>query len=148
MSDADHVTGPIDFLLLEFDPDKMTGEAAEALLSLVDQGIVRIYDLLVVRKDADGSVTVVEISNLSKDDLGGFAAFAGARSGLIGDDDVEEAGGVMEAGTAAALIVYENAWAVPFVAAALKADAHVIASMRLGAEAVNEALDQLEADAG
>ena len=148
MSDED-VHGPIDFLLLEFDADKMTGEAADALLSLVDQGIIRVYDLLVIVKDADGTVTGVEIQDLSQDQLGGFSVFAGARSGLIGEDDVAEAGGVMEPGTAAALLIYENAWAVPFVAAARKADAHVIASARLTAEQVNEALDALEAaDAG
>lgn len=145
MADTDEVHGPIDFLLIEFDADKMTGEAAGALLDLVEQGIVRIYDLLVIRKDSDGTITGIDVSDLSADSLGGFVAFAGARSGLVGDDDIAEAGGVMEPGTAAALIVYENTWAVPFVTAARNAGAEVIASARIPADVVMEVLDALEA---
>lgn len=146
MSDAvpAEVHGPIDFLLLEFDADKMTGEAAAALMDLVEADIVHIFDFLVIRKEADGSVSGVEISDLSADSLGGFAVFAGARSGLVGDDDIAEAGAAMEPATAAALIVYENAWAVPFVAAARKADARVVASARIPADAIMATLDQLD----
>jgi hypothetical protein len=139
------VIGPIDFLLLEFDSDKMTGDAAAALFELVDQGIVRIYDLLVIRKEADGSFVGVDLNDVSADSLGGFATFAGARSGLLSDDDLAEAGGVMEPGTTAALLVYENTWAVPFVAAARKADARVIASARIPADVVMGVLDELDA---
>lgn len=139
------VTGPIDFLLLEFDGDKMTGEAAAALFELVEQGIIRIYDLLVIRKEADGTIVGVDLNDVSAGSIGGFTAFAGARSGLLGDDDVAEAGEVLEPGTAAALLVYENTWAIPFVAAARKADARVIASARIPADVVMRVLDELDA---
>jgi hypothetical protein len=138
------VHGPVDFLVLEFRGDKMTGEAAEALLDLVSQGIVRIWDLLVIRKDADGSFSGLDISDLSADDIGGFTAFAGARSGLLGDEDLVEAANAIEPGTAAAVILYENTWAIPFVAAALKTDAHVVASQRIPADLVTAALDALD----
>ena len=139
------VHGPIDFLLLEFDGTKMTGEAGDALLELVQRGIVRIYDLLVIRKESDGSFSGIELTDLSSDDLGGFAAFTGVRSGLIGDEDVEQAAGAMEAGTAAAMIIYENTWAIPFIAAAHKAGAQVVASARIPADVVTDVLDELEA---
>lgn len=142
---SDDVHGPIDFLLLEFSADKMNGEAATALLDLVTRDIVRIYDLLVIRRESDGSFTGVDFADLSADALGGFAVFAGARSGLVGDDDIAEAGSVMKPGTAAALIVYENSWAIPFVAAALRADAQVVASARIPATVVMEVLDELDA---
>ncbi len=146
MTDTDiaDVHGPIDFILLEFPADNMTGEAGAALLDLVEAGIVRIFDLLIIRKESDGTFTGVDISDLSADSLGGFAVFAGARSGLVGDDDIAEAAGVMEAGTAAALIVYENAWAVPFVAAARKMGAQLVASARIPADTIMNALDELE----
>lgn len=143
-TDLSDVHGPIDFLLLEFDADKMTGEAAAAMMDLVDAGIVHIFDFLVIRKEADGSISGIDVTDLSADSLGGFAVFAGARSGLVGDEDIAEAGDAMEAGTAAALIVYENAWAVPFIAAARKADARVVASARIPADAIMDALDQLD----
>jgi Family of unknown function (DUF6325) len=144
-TDSEDVHGPIDFLLLEFDADKATGEAAAALLDLVRRGIVRIYDLLVIRKDQDGTFSGVDITDLSEDEVGGFVAFAGARSGLLGEDDVSEAAGAMEPGTAAALIVYENTWAIPFVAAARRAGAQVVASARIPANVVMDALDALDA---
>lgn len=139
------VHGPIDFLLLEFQSDKLTGAAGEALLDLVDRGLIRVYDLLVVQKNTDGSFSGVDITDLSAEHLGGFAAFEGARSGLLGDDDLAEAAGVMEPGTTAAMIVYENTWAIPFVAAVQQSGAQVIARERIPADVVMEVLDQLEA---
>lgn len=139
------VNGPVDFLLLEFSSEKMNGEAAAALFELVEQGIIRLYDLLVIRKESDGSVVGVELSDATADAIGEFSVFAGARSGLLGDDDLAEAGNAMEPGTTAALLVYENAWAIPFIAAARKADAQVIASARIPADVVMAALDELDA---
>jgi Family of unknown function (DUF6325) len=142
---AAEVHGPIDFLLLEAHADKMTGEAAAALLDLVEQGIVRIYDLLAIRKEADGTFSGVDLVDLGTDHLGGFAAFAGARSGLLQDDDVKEAADAIEAGTVAVLIVYENSWAIPFITAARKVGAQVVASARIPADVVMEVLDEIEA---
>ncbi len=143
-ANTDEVHGPIDFLLLEFSSEKMTGGAAAALIDLVEQDIVRIYDLLVIRKELDGSITTLDIADLPAE-AAGFAMFAGARSGLLGDDDIGEAGEVMKPGTSAALLVYENAWAIPFVAAALAEDAQVVASVRIPAATVMEVLDELDA---
>lgn len=143
MSDDD-LQGPIDFVLIEFAGDRMTGGAADALMDLVDRGIVRIYDLLVIRKDSDGSFSGIEVSDLSADDVGGFTAFAGARSRLLGDDDLRQAADAMEPGTVAALIVYENTWAIPFVAAARDAGGQLIASARIPAQDVVDALDAVE----
>lgn len=142
--DLSEVAGPIDFLLLEFDPAKADGSAAAALADLVDREIIRLYDFLVIVKADDGTVTAVEIG-AGGDDLGGFSGFAGARSGLVGDDDIAEAGAALEPGRAAALFVYENTWAVPFIAAALNADASVVASARIPSDVVIAVLDALDA---
>ena len=136
------VHGPIDFVLLEFAGDKLTGEPAKALADLIDRGVVRLYDLMVVSKELDGSIRELEISESS---AGGFNVFAGARSGLLGDDDVSQAAAAMEPGTVAALIIYENAWAKPFVAAVRNSGGELIASTRIPAPVVMEALDNLEA---
>lgn len=143
MPDSD-VHGPIDFILLEFPADRVTGAAAEAVMDLVDRGIIRVYDLLIISKSDDGTFSGVDVSDLTADHLGGFAAFSGARSGLLGDDDLRRAADAMRPGTIAALIVYENAWAVPFVAAARDAGGEVIASARIPAQDVMDALDALE----
>lgn len=142
---ATAVHGPIDFVLIEFATDRVTGAAAEALMDLVERGVIRVYDLLVIRKDEDGTFSGVEISDLAADQVGGFNAFAGARSGLLDDDDLRQAADAMKPGTIAALVVYENAWAVPFVAAARDAGGQLIASARIPAQDVMDALDALEA---
>ena len=142
---ADDVHGPIDFVLLEFEADNLRGEAAEAMLDLVERGIVRIYDLLIIKKDADGTFSGLAVDALADDEAGAFAAFQGASSGMLGDEDVAEAAGAMEPGTVAALIVFENVWAIPFVRAVYNAGGAVIASARIPADVVNETLDALEA---
>jgi hypothetical protein len=140
------VHGPIDFVLFEFPGDTQpTGQVIDALTDLVDRDIVRIYDLMVVRKDEDGTFEGVDLASMG--DAGGFVAFAGARSGLIGDDDVRQAADAMEPGTIAALIVYENAWAVPFVAAARDQGGQLIASARIPAQDIMDALDAIESEA-
>jgi hypothetical protein len=135
--------GPIDFVLIEFSPDRLTGEVAPALQDLVDRGVVRLLDLMVISKADDGTVTSVDFSDTAR--IGpGFAAFTGARSGLISEDDMREAAGAMRAGTVAALLVYENSWAVPFVGAVASSGGELIASARIPAPVVMAVLDALE----
>jgi len=143
MSDVE-VHGPIDFVLIEFQADKMHGKAAEALLDLVDRGIVRVYDVVIVRKDADGTFSGIVFDETMADAFGAFVEFSGARSGLLGDDDIAAAAEAMDPNTVAALIVYENTWAIPFVAAAREAGGELIASARIPAADVMAALDALE----
>ena len=137
------VPGPIDFLLLEFPQDKLTGEAGAALQDLVERGIVRLYDLTVISKNESGSVEVLELTD-PRSGVGGFSYFAGARSGLISDSDMEEAAAAMEPGTVAALLIYENTWAIPFVAATMRSGGQLIASQRIPAPDVAAVLDALE----
>jgi hypothetical protein len=144
VSDAAEVIGPIDFVVIEFPGDKFTGEIGAALLDLVDNGTVRIYDLLIVRKEADGTFSGVELADFGADDVGGLTVFAGARSGLLGDEDAAAAADALEPGTTAALIVYENTWAIPFVAAARRAGGEMVATARIPAQDVMDALDALE----
>ncbi len=140
---ATDVHGPIDFALIEFPRDKLTGEASKALRDLVERGTIRLYDLMVIAKNEDGSVEMLELTDPTSE-TGGFSYFAGARSGLLGDDDLDEAAGVMESNTVAALIVYENTWAIPFVAAARNSGGELIASARIPAPDVMAALDALD----
>jgi len=142
-SEADaRVYGPVDFLLLEFPAEKLTGEVVPRLVDLVEAGTIRVYDLMVISKSESGEVEAVELrdSPLAQD----FTYFAGARSGLLDDDDMQQAADAMDPGTVAALLVYENSWAIPFVAAATRAGAEVVASGRIPAPMVEEALEALE----
>jgi hypothetical protein len=138
------VHGPIDFLLIEYSADRLTGAGAQALLDLVDKGIVALYDVLVVGKSDDGSVYALDLAQ-DVDQLGGFADLAGVRSGLLTDEEMHDAAATMQPGTLAVLIVYENTWAVPFIAAAMESGGELIAGARIPAQDVMAALDALEA---
>jgi hypothetical protein len=134
------VHGPIDIVLLEFTGGNDLSATALAVFDLVERGTVRLYDLLAIRKEADGTFSMIEL-----DGLGELSVIAGARSGLLGDDDLEVAADAMLPGTTGVLLMYENTWAIPFVAAAFDAGGTMIASKRIPAEEVIAVLDELEA---
>jgi uncharacterized membrane protein len=137
--------GPIDYLLVEWPGKQPNGEVAPHLVDLVDRGLIRILDLVFVAKDEEGNVAALELADLGGE-VAELAVFEGASSGLLGDEDVEEAGGVLEPGTSAALLVFENSWAAPFVAAVRRSGGELVASGRIPAEDILAALDAAEAD--
>ena len=109
------------------------------------RGIVRIYDVLVVGKDSAGDTYALDLAEVAAERLGGFQDLAWARTGLLGEEDLAEAAGVLEPGRLAVLLVYENLWAVPFVAAARESGGELVAGARIPAQDVMDALDALEA---
>lgn len=143
MTDIDEM-GPIDWVLLEFH-GPLTGEAAPPLLDLVDRGLIRLLDILFIRKEPDGTVEVLNISDLPDEQAVHVAVFEGASSGLLGQDDVDAAAEVLEPDTTAVMLVYENTWAAPFAIAVRKAGGQLIDSGRIPVQQILAALDELEA---
>jgi uncharacterized membrane protein len=137
--------GPIDYVVVEFPGNRMTGEAFPILVDLVDRGVVRILDLVFVRKDTDGSVVGLELKDLDGDGELDLTVFEGASSGLLADDDIQEAGQVLQPGSSAGILVYENVWAGPFAAAIRRSGGQLVASGRIPVQAVLAALDAAEA---
>jgi hypothetical protein len=128
--------GPIDYLIVEFPGNRMTGEGIPLLLDLVDRGIIRILDLAFIRKDTDGSVSAVRIEDMDAEGAERFAVFQGASSGLLGSDDLDEAARAIEPGNAAGIIVYENTWAAPLAMAWRRGGAQVVAGGRIPVQAI------------
>ncbi|MER5475168.1 DUF6325 family protein [Streptomyces sp. NPDC002685] len=137
--------GPIDYVVLEFPGNRMTGEGVPILVDLVDRGVIRILDLLFVRKDKDGSVVGMEIADFDGDGALDLAVFEGVSSGLLGEDDIEEAGKALEPGNSAGILVYENVWAAPFATALRRGGAQMVASGRIPMPAVLAALEDTDA---
>jgi len=138
------VPGPVDFVLIEFPDGADTRGVADALGALVDGGIVRLYDVALVRR-ADGAEARLDLADPDAPGLEGLAAFAGAQSGLFDDEDIELAAGTLDEGASGLLLAYENAWAIPFVDAAYKAGGQLVASQRIPAQVLLDALDALDA---
>ena len=144
MSDALDETGPIDYLVVEFPGNRMTGEAFPLLVDLVDRGLIRILDLVFVRKDLDGSVAGLELADLNGDGQLDLSVFDGASSGLLGEDDIQEAGEAVQPGSSAGILIYENVWAAPFAAAVRGSGGQLVASGRIPIQAILAALDASE----
>jgi hypothetical protein len=144
-SDLDDM-GPVGYLVVAFPTDRMTGEAFPLLVDLVDRGIIRILDLMFLRKDEDGTVTTLTQVDLDRMKVLEAALFEGATSGLLGPEDVAEAAAALDPGTAAGLLVYENAWATPFAAALRRSGGQLVASGHIPVPALVAALDALEAE--
>jgi hypothetical protein len=136
--------GPIDYLVIEWPDRQPTGEAMPYLVDLVDRGLIRLLDLAFIAKAEDGSVTRMEIADLGEG-AREFEVFVGVESGLLGDEDTEEAAAALEPGTSAALLVYENRWAAPFATAVRRGGGQLVASGRIPVQAVISALDAAEA---
>ncbi|HZO61010.1 MAG TPA: DUF6325 family protein [Solirubrobacterales bacterium] len=137
--------GPVDYVLIEFPDGQPKGEAAPLLLDLVERGVIRILDLMFLSKDADGNTTAMEIADIDGDGAPDFMVFEGASSGLLSDEDREEAGNTMEPDTAALLIVFENRWAAPFAKAMREAGGQLVAFGRIPVQALLASLEHAEA---
>jgi hypothetical protein len=135
--------GPIDYVVIEWPKQQPTGEAAPLILDLVDRGIIRIIDVAFLAKDTDGTVATLDLGAL--DGGGAFSEFDGASSGLLGEDDLEEAASVLEPGTSAAVIVWENRWLAPVAVALRRSGGQLVASGRIPIQAMLAALDAVEA---
>jgi hypothetical protein len=134
--------GPIDYIVLEWPGRQPNGEAAPLLADLVDRGIIRILDIAFMTVGDDGSIVALDLGALGEETE--FAEFAGASSGLLGQDDLEEAAKALEPGTSAAVIIWENRWAAPVASAMRRSGGQLVASGRIPVQAILAALDATE----
>jgi Family of unknown function (DUF6325) len=145
MTDASNPLGPVSYLIVEFPGNKMTGDGLPLLVDLVDRGVIRILDLLFVMRGEDGTTAVVEVTDLDGDGELDLAIFEGASSGLLGETDAAEAGQAIEPGSSAAVLLFENRWAAPFVQALRDGGAEVVAAGYVPQDELLSTLDDTEA---
>lgn len=138
--------GPIDYLVVEFPGNRMTGEGFPLLVELVERRIIRILDLVFVRKELDGSVSGLAVADLDSDGQLDLAVFEGASSGLLDADDVQDAGSILRPGCSAGILMYENLWAAPLASALRRGGGQLVASGRIPVQALLAALDAADAD--
>ncbi|HUC32378.1 MAG TPA: DUF6325 family protein [Ilumatobacteraceae bacterium] len=144
MTDIDEL-GPIDYLVVEFPADvQPDGSALGHLIDLVDRGIIRVLDLAWVKRESDGSVVGIDINDMDMSGDVDITLFGGAASGMLGDDDITEAGSALEPGCSAAVLLYENTWAAPFARALRAKGAQVVANGRIPVQSILAALDALD----
>lgn len=141
MTEVGRDVGPVDYLVVEFPGSRIAGEGLPLLVDLVDRGVIEILDLVFVRKEQDGSVVVSEIADLDGDGKLDLAVFEGASSGMLDEGDLADAAAVLSPGRSAGILIYENRWAAPFVAALARDGAELIAAGRIPAPVLLASLD-------
>jgi hypothetical protein len=144
MADDVEAIGPISYLIVEFPGSKMTGEGLPILVDLVDRGLIRILDLLFVKRDEDGTLTTAELTDLDGDGELDLMIFEGAASGLLDESDLADAAEVVEPGSSAAILLFENRWAAPFTQALRRGGAELVAAGYVPLDAIAASLDATE----
>src|ERR1700754_3501561 len=132
--------GPIEYLVLESPGRQPQGEVAPMIVDLVDRGLIRILDIAVMVKGADGSVASLDLGAINGDGAG-FGDFEGASSGLLSQEDLDEAAGALQPDTCAAVLVWENRWAAPVAVALRRSGGQLVASGRIEIQAILAALE-------
>ena len=135
--------GPVDWIVVEFPGSKFKGEIAPALDDLVERDLVRVLDLLILKKDADGSLEAFELSDLDDSELGELRSYETELAMLLSEDDVVAIAEAIEPNSSAAVLVWENRWAAPFASALRRAGGQLVASGRIPIQAL---LAIIEAD--
>jgi uncharacterized protein DUF6325 len=141
MTQDGEALGPVGFLVVEFPGNKLTGNGLAALLDLVDYGLIRVLDLAFVMVESDGSFHAIDITDIDGDGELDLAVFEGAGSGLIGESDHAEAAAALEPGASAAILIYENRWAIPFMEGIRSSGGQVVAAGFVPHDDLLESLD-------
>jgi len=148
MNEVDSVDelGPVDWIVVEFPGSTFNGEIAPALRDLVDREVVRVLDLLVLKKDSDGTLEAFELSDLDTSEIGELRGYESQLAMLLSEDDVTAVAAAIEPGSSAAVLVWENTWAAPFASAVRHSGGQLVASGRIPIQALLAAVEADEDD--
>ncbi|HEY5134569.1 MAG TPA: DUF6325 family protein [Coriobacteriia bacterium] len=138
--------GPVDYLVIEFPGNKMTGEGFPILVDLVERGIIRILDLAFITRGADGAIDAVDIRDFDGAGIGQLAVFhRDGEPGLLDQGDLDEIGAVLDLNSSAGILVFENSWAAPFAGAMRRSGGQLVASGRIPVTDLLSAIEAFEA---
>jgi uncharacterized protein DUF6325 len=137
--------GPVDYIVVEFPAgaSNFTGEMTDELIALVESGTIRLIDVLILTKDADGTVEAMELSEIEQ--LGPLQALELQLAELLAEEDVEHLAAAMDPGSTAGVLIWENLWAAPFGSAARRSGGQLIASGRIPIQAIIASIEADEA---
>src|SRR6478609_287690 len=133
--------GPVDWIVVEFPGSKLNGELAPILRDYVDRGLIRVLDLLFIKKDEDGGFEAFEATDLEDSEIGELRSYETELAMLLSEQDVADLAETIEPGSSAAVLVWENLWAAPFGAAVRHAGGQLAASGRIPIQAVIAAIE-------
>jgi hypothetical protein len=130
--------GPVELLFVEFPGNQFTGEIVPALKDLLDQGTIRILDLVFVAKDGDGNAVGIELEELPSESKDAFGELVEELESLISEEDVEDLAETLEPNSSAAILLYEHTWAIPFRDAVANSGGRLVVRLPITEEALAE----------
>jgi Family of unknown function (DUF6325) len=133
--------GPVDWIVVEFPGSRFNGQIAPALRDLVERDLIRVLDLVVLKKDSDGSLEAFELSDLDEGEIGELRSYEAQLAMLLSEDDVTAVAAAIEPGSSAAVLVWENTWAAPFASAVRHSGGQLVASGRIPIQALLAAIE-------
>jgi hypothetical protein len=141
MTDTIDELGPVDWIVVEFPGSRFNGQIAPALRDLVERDLIRVLDLVVLKKDSDGSLEAFELSDLDEGEIGELRSYEAQLAMLLSEDDVTAVAAAIEPGSSAAVLVWENTWAAPFASAVRHSGGQLVASGRIPIQALLAAIE-------
>ena len=128
--------GPIDYMVVEFPAgtSNFSGAMAAELAALAEAELIRVLDLMILTKDQDGNIEVLEVEDL--DGTGELGSIEADLAEILAFEDVENLAAAMEPGSTAGVLIWENTWAAPFAGAARQSGGQLIASGRIPTQAL------------
>jgi uncharacterized membrane protein len=135
------VLGSVDWIVVEFPGSRFNGEVAPAITDLVQRGLVRVLDLVIIKKGDDGSFEAFEMADLDDSELGELRGYETELAMVLSEQDVVDLAETIEPGSSAAVLVWENLWSAPVAAAIRHAGGQLVASGRIPTQAVLAAIE-------
>ena len=133
--------GPVDYLVVEFPGSNFNGEIMPKLVDLVERGVVRVLDLVVIKKDEDSTFEAFEFADIEDGVLGELRELEREFADLLSEDDIAAVVDAMEPGSTAGLLIYENLWAAPLASAVRRSGGQLVASGRIPVQALLAVLE-------
>jgi len=132
--------GPVEYIAIAFPGNQFSGKIIPAIKELQDAGTIRVLDLVIISKDADGNVDAIELSEASPEQQAALAVLGVESRNLLGQEDFEDIGAALDPNSTAGLMIWENVWAARFAQSLRDADGILIANGRIPAPLVEEVL--------
>jgi hypothetical protein len=126
---------------VEFPGSNFNGEIMPELIDLVNRGVVRVLDLVLIKKQEDGSYEAFEFADIEEGVLGELRELERELADLLSEDDVAAVADALEPGSTAGLLIYENLWAAPFASAVRRSGGQLVASGRIPVQSLLAAIE-------
>lgn len=133
--------GPVEVIVVKFPGSEFNGEIAPALADVVEQGDIRILDLVFVVRTSEEEIEIIELDDLEDDAVEELSEGTGSVVDLLSDEDLDFISDELDVGSSAVAVVFEHAWAARLATALRGSKGEVVLDERIPADVVEAALE-------